>query len=67
MKTRMTGKGQPSFTNATSQLLFITNPLLATCAGGKCGLFDPSLQDFFWNWNTEGKAHAQLFFVAVPD
>jgi hypothetical protein len=66
VKTRMTGKGQPSFTNATSQLLFITNPLLATvCAGGKCGLFDPSLQDFFWNWNTQGRPHAQLWFVPV--
>ena len=66
VKTRLTGKGQPSFTNATSQLLFITNPLLTTvCAGGKCGLFDPNLQDFFWNWNTQGRPHAQLWFVPV--
>ena len=66
VKTRLTGKGQPSFTNATSQLLFITNPLLTTvCAGGKCGLFDPNLQAFFWNWNTQGRPHAQLWFVPV--
>src|SRR5437899_2713271 len=66
LKTRMTGKGQPSFTNATSQLLFITNPLLNyACAGGKCGLFDPNLQAFFWNWNTQGRPHAQLWFVPV--
>jgi hypothetical protein len=66
VKTRMTGKGEPSFTNATSQLLYITNPLLTTvCAGGKCNLFDSNLQDFFWNWNTVGRPHAQLWFVPV--
>jgi hypothetical protein len=66
VKTRMTGKGEPSFTNATSQLLFITNPLLGTvCGGGKCSLFDPNLQDFFWNWTTQGRPNAQLWFVPV--
>jgi hypothetical protein len=66
VKTRMTGKGEPSFTNATSQLLFITNPLLTTvCGGGKCPLFDPNLQNFFWDWNTVGRPHAQLWFVPV--
>jgi hypothetical protein len=66
VKTRLTGKGQPSFTNATSQLLSISNPLLATvCASGKCNLFDPNLQDFFWNWTTQGRPHAQLWFVPV--
>src|SRR5262245_46539166 len=66
VKVRMTGKGEPSFTNATSALLFITNPLLgAVCAGGKCGLFDRNLQDFFWNWNTQGRPHAQLWFIPV--
>ena len=67
VKMRMTGKGQPSFTNATSQLLFITNPMLTTaCNGGKCALFDPSLQNYFWDWNTPvGRAHAQLWFVPV--
>jgi hypothetical protein len=67
VKTRMTGKGEPSFTNATSQLLFITNPLLSTlCSGGKCSLFDSNLQDYFWDWNTpQGRPHAQLWFVPV--
>jgi hypothetical protein len=66
VRTRLTGKGEPSFTNATSQLLFITNPLLTTaCAGGKCSLFDSSLQDYFWNWGTEGRPHAQLWFIPV--
>ena len=66
VKTRMTGKGEPSFTNATSQLLYITNPALATlCDGGKCSLFDQNLQEYFWNWNTVGRPHAQLWFVPV--
>src|SRR5262249_44787887 len=34
LKTRMTGHGQPSFTNATNQLLFLTNPLLTDTVCG---------------------------------
>jgi len=30
-------------------------------------LFNPALEDFFWNWNTNGKPHAQLFFIPFPD
>jgi hypothetical protein len=30
-------------------------------------LFNPALEDFFWNWNTSGKPHAQLFFMPFPD
>jgi hypothetical protein len=30
-------------------------------------LFNPALEDFFWNWNTNGKPHAQLFFIPRPD
>jgi hypothetical protein len=40
-------------------------------ADGVCdtrvALFASQLQDYFWNWDTTGKAHAQLFFVALPD
>ena len=64
-KTRMTGHGQPSFTNATNQLLFLTNPLLT---GTMCGaptepLFAGCLGTFFWNWDTTGRPHAQVWFV----
>ena len=59
-KTRMTGKGEPSFSNATNQLLFLTNALLG-CS--PCKLFDPTLEDFFWVWNTTGNPHAQAWFV----
>lgn len=53
VKTRLTGKGEPSFTNATNALLDLN---------GK-PLFDASLQDFFWVWNTTGNPHAQAWFV----
>src|SRR5262249_51322427 len=48
-KTRMTGHGQPSFTDATHQLLFLANPLLT---GTMCGtasepLFAGCLGNFF--------------------
>jgi hypothetical protein len=64
-KTRITGKGEPSFTNATSKLLFITNPLLTgtTCGTSTEPLFAGCLDNFFWNWDTTGRPHAQLWFV----
>jgi len=40
--------------------------LTTACNGGKCALFDPSLQNYFWDWNTPlGRPHAQLWFVPV--
>ena len=52
-RTRLTGKGQPAFTNATNQLLHI----------GSESLFDEELEDYFWVWNTQGRPHAQVWFV----
>lgn len=52
-RTRLTGKGQPSFTNATSQLLHV----------GSESLFDEELEDYFWVWNTTGRPHAQVWFI----
>src|SRR5215831_6226340 len=48
VKTRMTGHGQPSFTNATNQLLFITNDLLtgAACSTSSEPLFAGCLGNF---------------------
>jgi hypothetical protein len=70
-KTRMTGKGQPSFTDATSKLLSITNPLLTSTTGTTCDsatepLFSGCLDNFFWNWDTTGRPHAQVWFVPLP-
>ncbi len=53
VKTRYTGKGEPSFTKATNALLFVKGT----------PLFDESLTDYFWVWNTTGRPHAQVWFV----
>jgi len=52
-KTRLTGQGQPSFTDATNALLKF----------GALPLFDGTYEDYFWVWNTTGKPHAQVWFV----
>ncbi len=70
VSVRANGKngGPPKFTNVSRELLSVC---LDTDGNGKCdqriALFSGGLQDFFWNWDTTGKAHAQLFFVALPD
>jgi len=69
LSVRASGKnGSPKFTNVSRELLSVC---LDTDGNGKCdqriALFSGGLQDFFWNWDTTGKAHAQLFFVALPD
>lgn len=68
---------KPQFTNVSKELLTIcTEAALLdgnpnTVGDGVCdlrlALFDSRLYDYFWNWNTTGKAHAQLFFMALPD
>jgi hypothetical protein len=69
ISVRASGKnGSPKFTNVSRELLSLC---LDTDGNGKCdqriALFSGGLEDFFWNWDTTGKAHAQLFFVALPD
>jgi len=53
MKTRYTGKGEPSFTNVTSNLLRINGTQI----------FDSGFEDAFWVWDTTGRPHAQVWFV----
>ena len=68
IKVRMTGKGAMRFDDVSKELLTIC---LDTSGDGICdvryALFDPALYDYFWQWNTEGKAHAQLVFIPIPD
>jgi hypothetical protein len=69
VKTRMVGKNnKPQFDDVTKDLLTLC---LDTTGDQVCDtrveLFDSSLEDYFWNWNTEGRPHAQLFFIALPD
>ena len=52
-KTRLTGKGEPSFTNVTNNLLRINGTQI----------FDSGFEDAFWVWNTTGRPHAQVWFV----
>ena len=61
IRTRMTGKGEPRFTNETNTLLKLVNASIG--CDPSCDLFDPNLQDFFWKWGTTGRPHAQLVFV----
>jgi hypothetical protein len=58
----------PKFTNVSKQLLTLCLDTTGdTVCDTRYALFDLPLYDYFWNWNTAGKAHAQLFFVALPD
>lgn len=67
---RGSGKGGAGlkFTDYTKELLTVC---LDTYDDGnfdgecdvRVSLFDPSLEYYFWQWNTQGRAHAQLVFV----
>ena len=65
MEVRTKGK---KFENVTKDLLTL---VLDTDGDGfddtRIELFNPALEDFFWNWNTNGKPHAQMFFIPFPD
>lgn len=68
VKVRMTGQNRERFEDVSKQLLTIC---LDTDANGTCDvrypLFASQLEDYFWQWNTSGKAHAQLVFIPNPD
>src|SRR5262245_56359035 len=71
LSVRGSGKdSKPHFDNVSPELLTVcvdtTVPSDGVCAT-RLALFDATLYDYFWNWNTQGKAHAQLFFMAIPD
>ena len=68
VKVRTTGKGKMVFEDVTRQL---TTLCLDTDESGTCDtrvpLFSGDYYDYFWQWNTQGKAHAQLVFYPIPD
>jgi hypothetical protein len=47
----------------------ILSPNKADLGNGpkRAGLFDPRLLDYFWQWNTQGSAHAQFVFIPVAN
>jgi hypothetical protein len=52
-------KGQSKFVNVTDELTKIET------TEGTVSLFDPELQDFFWNFNNDGLRLAQLRFYPI--
>jgi len=68
VKVRMTGKNSLKFEDVSKELLTVC---LDTDDSGTCDirypLFAAPLFDYFWQWNTSGKAHAQLVFIPNPD
>ena len=70
VKVRSTGKGAMSFDDVSKELLTVCLDT-SLPADGVCdiryALFDPALENYFWQWNTQGKAHAQLVFIPIAD
>jgi len=67
---RETGKGKLKFSDQSVALLtvcldtFDDNNFDGNC-DVRLAIFDTALEDYFWQWNTKGRAHAQLVFIAV--
>jgi hypothetical protein len=58
-------KGKQTFTNVTSALTSIQGVCYETASGMFCGtvsLFDPTLENYFWNYANTGLRHLQLRF-----
>ena len=68
VKTRIVGNGkvQSKWENVSKELLTVC---VDTVDDGICdtriGLFNSFGEDYWWNWNTQGRPHVQLVFVPV--
>ena len=68
IKMRSTGKGSMKFDDVTKELLTLCLDTDGdTVCDSRYPLFANELEDYFWQWNTSGKAHAQLVFIPIPD
>ncbi len=68
IKVRTTGKNSMQFDDVSKELLTLClDTDNNTTCDTRVALFDPNYYNYFWQWNTEGKAHAQLVFVPIPD
>ena len=60
------GKLQNKWDNVSTELLTVC---IDTSGDGICdqriGLFDAFGEDYWWNWDTEGRPHVQLVFIPV--
>lgn len=68
IELRSSGRGSdPQFRDYTKELLTVC--LLKGAIYGECkmraALFDLALFDYFWQWNTAGLPHAQLWFKPI--
>lgn len=57
--------GQSRFNDVTKELTTISADVDGDGVLDRVSLFDARLADYFWSTDAEGRAHAQLFFVAV--
>lgn len=55
-------KGKSSFTNVTSQLLYVYVDLDGNGVAERYSLFDPALEDYFWSYDNNGLKLAQFRF-----
>ncbi len=68
VETRTVGRGkvQNKWQNVSTELLTVC---VDTVGDGYCdkriGLFDTFGEDYWWNWETQGRPHVQLVFVPV--
>jgi hypothetical protein len=58
--------GQSVFSNVTADLLFVTYCNTATGKVTQVPLFDPSLQNYFWQYDNNGLKLLQLRFYQLP-
>ena len=66
VELRTSGRNSmPRYTDYSKELL----TMVVDLGDGleRVALFDPRLLDYFWQWNTKGKAHAQLVFIPVAN
>jgi hypothetical protein len=56
------GTGKSTFVNASKDLLSITVYLNGATTPTTVSLFDPTLQDYFWNYDNNGLKNLQLRF-----
>ncbi|MGE5250158.1 MAG: hypothetical protein ACM3QS_08060 [Bacteroidota bacterium] len=59
-------KGKSWFDNVSKELLYVYVDLNGDGTPERYPLFDPALQDYFWNYDNNGLKLAQLRFYEIP-
>jgi len=69
-RTVGSGKTQSKWENVSKQLLTVcidTSDDGVEACDERIGLFDSIGNDYWWNWDTQGRPHVQLVFVPADD